>query len=788
MPNPTSPSLANIQRQKSIMEILDRYYRILWSKKYFIIAITVIISILWFFVSKIVVEKRQKYTASAIIKFEDPRLSRGRDAVTDFAVEATEGQVAILHTRTFLKNVVNSLHLNIVLLTRGINRFDFFKDIQITQNAKMGLYKLVITPSVVNIYYSDKEQKIEDKKVQSIKLSRAENVRLNNQGLEVLMDYTILTQFEEIKFLYQLERYTVNDLNNSLESRLDRTGTILNISYSDKNRESAAVITNMIAKLYIDKLLEFKRFKTVSVLKSLEEQLTVARQELDKSEENLQKFRERNPYLLLSSAGTDIVTNLATDQSEFSTVDESVNRLSDFVKMNGTADFDEQNLKYFEITSFLESQKLPGTNMFTQQYSDLLAERNRLLADNYSPNHPQVLDVESRIKNLQKQVYYRAVQYLNELKQSKNNLQNKIYTNQNNIRKLPKGEIQLAELQRDRVVKESIYSNILIKYNEAKVSDAAIIPDAFIIEEAESPFVDAGLLSKLIRLAMGPLLGVLVSISVFVLLDILDDSVKNAEEVEAKLKLPVLATIPVILNEKGVPNSIDIDGQLDPKLITSDYAPSIAGEKVRLVRTKLFMGNNNEKNVVIISSLSPSEGKSLFSANLGITFAQQKIKTLLIDADLRRGVLHKSLNCNKKPGIVDFLVRSSKVDLHEFSKVIQNTHIPNLFLVPSGIQIPNPSELLGSDRMKELMAVLRKEFGMIIIDTPPMDFMPEVLILNSFIHNILLVVRYGITNLNRLQNKVSEYSEIKKDFCGVVINASHEDKVNHSYTYSYYHY
>ena len=462
--------------------------------------------------------------------------------------------------------------------------------------------------------------------------------------------------------------------------------------------------------------------------------------------------------------------------------------MNHLINQNKSLDFDAKKLVYFEIISFLESRQLPGSRQFAQQYSELLDERSRLLVDGYTPDHPMIKDLEDKINNLQEEILNRANQYLSTLTDSKNNLRSEIYRNRRNIGRLPSGELQLAELQRDQEVKQRIYSSVLVKYNEAKVADAAVIPDAFLIEEAAAPILRTDIWATLIKLSIGPLIGIIVAVSIFVLMDLLDSSARRVDEIESKLKLPVLATIPIIADEREVPDEISLQGQLDSKLITSDYAPSIASEKVRLVRTKISLAGNGNKNALLVASLSPNEGKSLFTSNLGITFAQQKIKTLIIDADLRRGVLHKSFNCSKKPGVADFLARSGEVTYLEFSKVVQQTHVPNLFMVSSGIQVPNPSELLGSDRMRDLLEVLKYEYGMIIIDTPPMEFMPEVLILNSFIHNIVLVVRYGRTNLNKLKHKIDEYSNIRKDFSGVVLNASNESHSKDYHSYSYYHY
>jgi capsular exopolysaccharide synthesis family protein len=346
----------------------------------------------------------------------------------------------------------------------------------------------------------------------------------------------------------------------------------------------------------------------------------------------------------------------------------------------------------------------------------------------------------------------------------------------------------LAELQRDKQVKENIYSSILIKYNEAKISDAAIITDAYIIDRAEPPrSYSGGLLDKMIYL-LGLVLGLFMAVGLFVAIDYFDKSVKEADTVQKVLHVPVLTTIPLIGESKELPDETDLQKKLDAKLITSDYAPNIAGESFRLLRTKILMNDEEKHHSLIVASLNPGEGKSLVSSNLAITFAQQKIPTVLIDCDLRRGVLHNSFTCDKKPGLSDLLAGTAKIEIDGISKVIQKTHVPYLFILSSGSQIPNPSELLGSNRMREIYSELKREFGAIILDTPPLDFIPDAMVLNNFIHRMILVVRYGKTNLNKLSQKIQEFNQVRQDLLGVVINASSEVLPKKYYSYSYYQY
>jgi capsular exopolysaccharide synthesis family protein len=776
-------------KQQDPIEMIKKYTKLLWSKKLWIVLITFIVSVIWYFISPMVI-KPPEFTSTVIIKFDDPRFSRNIGGVTDFAQEQTEGKVALLYTNSLLEKVVDSLELNVRVNTKGIKRFSFFKKIEIENNAEFGKYDLVYNKelSKISVFYTNNQKEVKDKFLKSQYFSTDSIVVIQANGLTFYLNPTEFIQNNKIEINYIPKRFIVEGLKQKISSNLDRSRTLLTVGYDDKDPEVSAAVINTVANLFVDKLLDYKRYRTTSVLKSFEEQLVLAQNELEISENRVRQFRERNPFLMLSRDGSNIVTQLSNQQGELSTIEQSIERIKYLIQNKNNLTGDNRNAAYQEILSVISARDLTGSQVLVDQYSRLVAERNRLISENYTEDHMLVQDVSLRLKNMQNEIDTRVSQFLDQIEIQKNKLQNTVNNNEDNIRRLPGNEIKLAELERDRQVKANIYSSILERYNEAKVSDTAVIPDAFIIENAEIPIAYSGnIIDKLIKLLIGPFLGLFLAIGLFIALDLLDKSVKESAEVEIKLSLPVLATIPVILGDNEIPDEIENQRHIESKLITSSYAPSIANEGFRLLRTKLFMHEKQNKSL-IISSLEPGDGKSLIAANISITFAQQKISTLLLDCDLRRGVLHNSFKCNKKPGLTDVLVRNTTITNSEISNVIQNTHVPNLFMISSGIQVPNPSELLGGIRMQQVLELLQKKFSMIIMDTPPIGFIPDALVLNSIIHNILFVVRYGKTNLNKVSDKIAEYSSIKEDFKGVIINASAEAGNEKYHTYSYYHY
>lgn len=766
----------------------QRFLKAVWLKKHWIVLFSLVFSILGGYLYNKYFKISKEYTVTSVIRFEDPRGRNESSGVADFAQLGSEGKVAILTTRSLLNKVVDSLKLNIVIQDPEINRLKFIKSVKIYPAAKFGTYTLEIKDKKLLIKYKSENTNNEEINLKSQKLPDTQLTDISMNRINLVVDSRILQNNEKIKISYIKNTFAIKKIRDNLEPKLDRSKTILTIDYTDHDPQLAALTLNTISHLFLDQLLSYRRFQTVEVLQSLSDQLKTAQEQLKISEDKVRRYREQNPYVSLSNEGGTVLTDIVTTEKDLNLLKQNLEDLNSALnRPKNAGDFQLLNLYYLESVHVLSQQNVVGAILIEEQLNNLISERETLLAD-YSPKHPLVEENRQKIVDLQSKIEQRAEEYLVRLKKQINKQENLIGASKRNLQRLPSKELKLAELERNRQIKADIVSAIMSKYNEARVADASIVADAYLIDEAQAPIITDSPLEEILPYILGFLLGLLIGIAVFFVIEYFDPTVKNVKNTEELLKLPVLASIPVIGSEKPIPDSDELKKRIDPKLITVDYSPTIEGEAFRMIRTKLVFDEAKKNNSLVITSLNPDEGKSLVSSNLSITFAQQKYPTLLVDCDLRRGVLHNSFGCSKKPGLSDILKSSSMLSLNSISEIIQETHIPNLFLITSGTAIPNPSELLGGLKMKQFVELVEKKFGIVIMDTAPISFTPDAFVVNSFIHKILLVVRYGKTNLNKLSDKTKEFESIKKDFVGVVINASKEISKKDHYSYSYYHY
>ena len=223
------------------------------------------------------------------------------------------------------------------------------------------------------------------------------------------------------------------------------------------------------------------------------------------------------------------------------------------------------------------------------------------------------------------------------------------------------------------------------------------------------------------------------------------------------------------------------------RLITKEDPRSPVSEAYRSLRTSMLYTSIDKKTrSILVSSAGPGEGKTTTVANMAITYANLGKKTLLIDTDLRRPVVHKVMDLDKEPGITNYLAGN----IDNFNELVKPTDINNLFAVTSGIIPPNPSELLGSQRMADLINNLEKEWDMILFDSPPLVAVTDATMVSKAIDCIVIVVKVGQTDKKAFEHTIQSLRNVSAPIQGVVLNAvTHKNSYgSYYYYYQYYNY
>ncbi|MCJ7497412.1 MAG: CpsD/CapB family tyrosine-protein kinase [candidate division Zixibacteria bacterium] len=217
-------------------------------------------------------------------------------------------------------------------------------------------------------------------------------------------------------------------------------------------------------------------------------------------------------------------------------------------------------------------------------------------------------------------------------------------------------------------------------------------------------------------------------------------------------------------------------------LVTHFEPKSPISEAYRTFRTNLqFARLDSPLRTILVTSSGPGEGKSTTVANLAITMAQMGTKTLLIDSDLRRPVLHSIFSLQRNPGLTNYL--AGNVPLVE---IIQSTPIENLSLLTCGVLPPNPSELLGSKKMKMLLEELKEKYEMILFDSPPVIAVTDAAVLSTLLDGVVLIASSGHTSREALVRATTLLQNVNGRLIGGVLNKIKVESVYGSYNYYYY--
>lgn len=364
-------------------------------------------------------------------------------------------------------------------------------------------------------------------------------------------------------------------------------------------------------------------------------------------------------------------------------------------------------------------------------------------------------------------------------------------SNSNEIQSLPAAEAEEQRLVQQVETTQKIADQVREELHKAHMAEAVEAGQVEVVYRAPLPTAPVGS-GKATKLGLALFLGLLLGGGAAFMREHLNTAIRRNEDLEKVLQVPGLALIPRMqprtkLAQRLLPRRTEDRAEADPAgtgLVTVSNFRSPSAEAYRTLRTNLLFSQvGSTLRNTVVTSASPGDGKSTVSANLAVTYAQQGVRVLLVDCDLRKSRLHHVFNVSREPGLTQLLLGQAQA-----AEVMRSTPVEGLHFIPSGTLPPNPSELLGGGRMRKALDALSQRFDLIVIDSPPLLAASDAAILGAMTDGVLMVVRAGQTERGAAQKAMQQLQAVGARVLGAVLNDPDSKAAAYGeyYYYDYY--
>ncbi len=557
----------------------------------------------------------------------------------------------------------------------------------------------------------------------------------------------------------------VENLRGCVSTSLVNSTRIVNIRAKHHNAEKAHLIANAVAQAYIEQDRLSKLQKAQESIKWLNTQLVDLKLKIKKSEEAFQQFKEREGMLTFRDKIDEDLTEMSKLNSGYFTARTKRLEIESIINKLSSEYGEERSIP----VALLDS---PVLQRFSNELSNLqtqLSDKKRIFKDTY----PEVIKLKERIKLAEQNI-------VTELKKQSDYLkaQEEVFLKQQDSKRqeafqFSKKEMDYLALERDVSTNREIYNALLGKVEEVGMASDLDLSNISILEPAKLPKYPVS--KKKIKLVVGFVASIVFALALSLFLEFLENTIRTPEDVAQYFGLPFLGIIPRVSKARR--------GKKIPPLVMQSDKKEASAEAFRTIRTNILATEpESPAKTILVTSASPGEGKSLTFVNLGFAMAQAGKKTLLIDADLRRPMVHKVFGLNRHRGLTKVL--SGSLSLEE---AIVQTENPNLSVLTTGPLPPNPSEVIGSPEMNQLIEHARENYDLVLFDSAPVLGMADTMVLAGETDAAILVIRTGGSKRKAIRVALDQLDKSGVKMAGVILNNA-DVKRDRYYNYYYYYY
>lgn len=566
-------------------------------------------------------------------------------------------------------------------------------------------------------------------------------------------------------------------LSSALISRLQVTpvkdSELVKISFESNYPEVSMSVTNAIAEAFIDYDLESRINANKRAQEFLEKQIADTKLKTENTEGKLNEYASKNQIIYLDSGKQSVLSQklaeVTSGLSAANTERMQKEALYKQIKESGT-----------EIPQILDNGLIQG---LLREHANLEAEYSNL-SRTFTPDFPKMQNLKSQLDSISNRLESeksRAKQsleadYFAALKKEKY-LRNAFESLKSQVLDFQERAVQYESLKREIDVDKSLHNILLQKQNEVGIAVMSKASSIQIVDRAVYPGAPSKP-NKARNFLLSVIFGLMGGIGLAFFVDYFDNTLKDTQEIEKGIRLPSLGMIPFQANL--VPNA-----KARPLLVNSGM-PDPVSEAFRSIGTFLLLSSSTTPpKTLLVTSPGAKEGKTTICINIAAALAEALGNGIIIDADLRKPQLHNFFKLDNKSGLSKYL--SGNIDFDgNGSSLIRQTSLKGISVIPAGPTPPNPSELLYSARMKDLLDALQAKYSFIIIDAPPVMGMPDSILLSSLVDGTVLVVKAGETQKNALAETKRVFNSVNAKLLGVVLNGVKKNDLKYDYYSQYY--
>jgi polysaccharide biosynthesis transport protein len=753
----------------------------------------------WFIISLIIaftiayqinIRKQKIYGVSTTIAYKEennPFFTANTSLVFNWGGTSDQVQTLIttIKSRSHNEMVVKDLEYYIEYLRKGkYNEEDAYGEVPFVINVNKNSPQ--ISGQLIDIKFINKKEfelsiKFEEPTVSLLNYTTEEVSKTNVQIGDFKQKYAIGEQIS-LPFLHCKIELTNNpgfysgstymfrfaDFNETVkkykEIEIDtdaKGGAILELNLQGTNKARMVDYLNGTVNYLMNKQLQDKNQFATNTIQFIDSTLVAMEGQLKNTENELKNFSRGKNIFEVEMGGEKITEKMGDLDLEKDVINRKISYYN--------------TLKKYLINS-IDYSKLPAPSVAgiddpniivnVSKLTALSAERSEM---SYAvKNDKKFKDFDVQIDALKKVLIENISSAKTAIQYDLNVVNGKIGMAENSIRKLPEQQQELVKINRKYDLNKNVYNSFLEKRSEADIVRAANLSDIQFIDPAKD--TGGNLLGPKtnINYILALILGLLIPMVLVFGITIIDNTIKNTDDISRMTKIPILG----IIGKKIGKNNLAVFEK--PK--------SPLAESFRAVRSSLqFLYKKQQagaKTLMLTSSVS-GEGKTFCSINIATIFALSEKKTVIVGLDLRKPKIFQDFHIENTVGVVNYLIGQKTID-----EIIQKTQIPFLDFIPSGPIPPNPGELIMGDTMKEMIDELKLKYDYIILDTPPVGLVSDALELTPFCDATLYVVRQNVTRKEMLSLVNNKHKRGELNNISIVFNGF-ENKAKYGYSYGY---